>query len=254
MDQQDGNGAGDAGNERLAKKPFTLTPGHRAVRSFVLRQGRFTEAQQRAFDALWPRFGLDYTPADRGGQPRDFDSVFGRSARRVLEIGFGNGEALRFAARQDPTRDYIGIEVHAPGVGRLLNSLGEDGSDHVRLYHHDAVEVLEHEIADASLDEVRIYFPDPWHKKRHNKRRLVQPQFAALLVRKLAPDGRLHLATDWQDYAEQMWDVLDATAGLRNRAGTRGHVPRPDWRPQTHFETRGQRLGHGVWDLLYDRC
>lgn len=254
MDQQDGNGAGGAGNERLAKKPFTLTPGHRAVRSFVLRQGRFTEAQQRAFDALWPRFGLDYTPGDRGGEPRDFDAVFGRSAPRVLEIGFGNGEALRYAARQDPTRDYIGIEVHAPGVGRLLNALGDDGSDHVRVYHHDAVEVLEHEVADASLDEVRIYFPDPWHKKRHNKRRLVQPEFAALLVRKLAADGRLHLATDWQDYAEQMWDVLDATAGLRNRAGVRGHVPRPDWRPQTHFETRGQRLGHGVWDLLYDRC
>ncbi|TKS53371.1 tRNA (guanosine(46)-N7)-methyltransferase TrmB [Luteimonas yindakuii] len=242
------------GNPKLAKKPFTLTPGHRAVRSFVLRQGRFTEAQQRAFDALWPRFGLDYGPADRGGQPLDFDAVFGRSARRVLEIGFGNGEALRFAAQQDPGRDYIGIEVHAPGVGRLLNALGDDGSDHVRLYHHDAVEVLEHEIADGSLDEVRIYFPDPWHKKRHNKRRLVQPEFAALLVRKLAADGRLHLATDWQDYAEQMWDVLDATAGLRNRAGTRGHVPRPEWRPQTHFETRGQRLGHGVWDLLYDRC
>ena len=246
---RDGSGP-DApdGNARLAKKPFTLTPGHRAVRSFVLRQGRFTEAQQRAFDALWPRFGLDYA-----GQPRDFDAVFGRRARRVLEIGFGNGEALRFAARHDPTRDYIGIEVHAPGVGRLLNALAEDDSDHVRLYHHDAVEVLEREIADGSLDEVRIYFPDPWHKKRHNKRRLVQPAFAALLVRKLAADGRLHLATDWQDYAEQMWDVLDATAGLRNRAGARGHVPRPEWRPQTHFETRGQKLGHGVWDLLYDK-
>ncbi|WP_082672441.1 tRNA (guanosine(46)-N7)-methyltransferase TrmB [Luteimonas abyssi] len=233
----------------LAKKPFTVTPGHRAVRSFVLRQGRFTEAQQRAFDALWPRFGLDYA-----GTPRDFDTEFGRRARRVLEIGFGNGEALRFAARQDPDRDHIGIEVHAPGVGRLLNALAEDGSDHVRLYHHDAVEVIEREIADGALDEVRIYFPDPWHKKRHNKRRLVQPAFAALLVRKLAADGRLHLATDWHDYAEHMWDVLDATEGLRNRAGPRGQVPRPAWRPQTHFETRGQRLGHDVWDLLYDRC
>ena len=229
-------------------KPFTVEEGRRRVRSFVLRQGRFTPAQQRAFDALWPRFGLDYT-----GAPRDFDAVFGRTARRVLEIGFGNGEALRFAAARDRERDYIGIEVHAPGVGRLLNALDEDGSDHVRLYHHDAVEVLEHEVADGALDEIRIYFPDPWHKKRHNKRRLLQPAFAALLVKKLAPGGRLHLATDWQDYAEQMWDVLDATPGLRNRAGLRGHVPRPDWRPQTHFETRGQRLGHGVWDLLYDR-
>ncbi|MDV0440679.1 tRNA (guanosine(46)-N7)-methyltransferase TrmB [Xanthomonas sacchari] len=229
-------------------KPFTVEEGHRQVRSFVLRQGRFTPAQQRAFDALWPRFGLDYR-----GQPRDLDATFGRNAPKVLEIGFGNGAALRHAAQHDPSRDYIGIEVHAPGVGRLLNALVEDGADHVRLYHHDAVEVLQHEIADGSLDEVRIYFPDPWHKKRHNKRRLLQPAFAALLVRKLRAGGRLHCATDWADYAEQMWDVLDATPGLVNRAGPRGHVPRPDWRPQTHFETRGQNLGHGVWDLLYDR-
>ena len=229
-------------------KPFTVTEGQRKVRSFVLRQGRFTDAQQRAFDELWPRFGIDYA-----GQPRDFDAVFGRSAPRILEIGFGNGEALRYSAARDPERDHIGIEVHAPGVGRLLNALAEDESGNARLYHHDAVEVLEREIADASLDEIRIYFPDPWHKKRHNKRRLVQPAFAALLVRKLAPGGRLHLATDWHDYAEQMWDVLDATDGIVNRAGERGSVPRPDWRPQTHFETRGQKLGHGVWDLLYDR-
>ena len=229
-------------------KPFTATEGVRKVRSFVLRQGRFTDAQQRAFDELWPRFGLDYA-----GTPRDFDTAFGRGARRILEIGFGNGEALRYSARRDPDRDHIGIEVHAPGVGRLLNALAEDDAKNVRLYHHDAVEVLENEIADGSLDEVRIYFPDPWHKKRHHKRRLVNPGFAALLVRKLAADGRLHLATDWQEYAEQMWDVLDATAGLANAAGPRGHVPRPAWRPQTHFETRGQKLGHGVWDLLYNR-
>ena len=235
------------------RKPFTIEPGHRAVRSFVLRQGRFTPAQQRAFDALWPRFGLEHAPAEPEGVPRDFDAAFGRSAPRVLEIGFGNGEALRFGAAQDPGRDFIGIEVHAPGVGRLLNGLEADGLGNVRVYHHDAVEVLADEIADASLDEVRIYFPDPWHKKRHRKRRLVQPAFAALLARKLAPGGRLHLATDWQDYAEQMWDVLDAEPGLRNRAGPRGHVPRPPWRPQTHFEARGLKLGHGVWDLLYDK-
>lgn len=230
-------------------KPFTSEQGRRQVRSFVLRQGRFSPAQQRAFEQHWPRFGLDFS-----GTPRDFDAVFGRQAARVLEIGFGNGEALRFAAQHDPMRDYIGIEVHAPGVGRLLNALAQDDCDHVRLYHHDAVEVLTREIADGSLDEIRIYFPDPWHKKRHHKRRLLQPEFAKLIAGKLAADGRLHLATDWQDYAEQMWDVLDATPGLRNRAGPRGHVPRPDWRPQTHFETRGQRLGHGVRDLLYDRA
>ncbi|HEY1139822.1 MAG TPA: tRNA (guanosine(46)-N7)-methyltransferase TrmB [Lysobacter sp.] len=233
---------------KLPPKPFTLEEGRRQVRSFVLRQGRFTEAQQRAFDTLWPRYGLDYT-----GTPRDFDAAFGRSAPRVLEIGFGNGEALRYAAQHDKARDLIGIEVHAPGVGRLLNALAQDEAEHVRLYHHDAVEVLRNEIADACLDEIRIYFPDPWHKKRHNKRRLVQPEFANLLVTKLAPGGRLHLATDWQDYAEQMWDVLDATPGLVNRAGPRGSVERPQWRPQTHFETRGQKLGHGVWDLLYDK-
>ena len=229
-------------------KPFTITDGVRKVRSFVLRQGRFTEAQQRAFDDLWPRFGLDYT-----GTLRDFDAAFGRSAKRILEIGFGNGQALRYSARHDPARDHIGIEVHAPGVGRLLNALAEDNTGNVRLYHHDAVEVLQHEIADGTLDEVRIYFPDPWHKKRHHKRRLINDAFAALLVRKLASAGRLHLATDWQDYAEHMWDVLEATAGLSNTAGPRGHVARPSWRPQTHFETRGQNLGHGVWDLLYTR-
>jgi tRNA (guanine-N7-)-methyltransferase len=239
-------------------KPYTATTGPRAIRSFVLRQGRFTPAQQRAFDELWPRFGLDFMPSEKQppesrGKPRDFDEVFGRSAPRVLEIGFGNGDALRFAASQDPARDYIGIEVHAPGVGRLLNALATDGTGHVRLYHHDAVEVLREEIAEGSLDEVRIYFPDPWHKKRHNKRRLIQSEFAALLVSRLRPGGRLHAATDWQDYAEQMWDVLDATPGLANRAGPRGRVPRPDWRPQTHFETRGQKLGHGVWDLVYDK-
>jgi tRNA (guanine-N7-)-methyltransferase len=229
-------------------KPYTVAGGHRAIRSFVLRQGRFTPAQQRAFDELWPLFGLDYA-----GAPRDYDAVFGRSAQRVLEIGFGNGDALRFAAAHDPARDYIGIEVHAPGVGRLLNALHADGAAQVRLYHHDAVEVLRDELAERSLDEIRIYFPDPWHKKRHNKRRLIQPAFAALLASRLRPGGRLHAATDWQDYAEQMWDVLDATPGLRNRAGPRGQVPRPEWRPQTHFETRGQKLGHGVWDLVYDK-
>ena len=234
---------------KVPPKPFTVEPGRRRIRSFVLRQGRFTEAQQRAFDEQWPRFGLDYV-----GTPRDFDAAFGRHAPRIVEIGFGNGEALRFSAALDPVRDHIGIEVHAPGVGRLLNALASDDAKNVRLYHHDAVEVLENEIADGSLDEIRIYFPDPWHKKRHGKRRLVNAQFAALLVRKLATTGRLHLATDWPDYAEQMWDVLDATPGLVNRAGSRGQVPRPAWRPQTHFETRGQRLGHPVFDLIYDRA
>ena len=169
-----------------------------------------------------------------------------------------NWDAVQFALALREF-DIAKHQPHPPGyllyvgLGRLLNALAEDGSDHVRVYHHDAVEVLQHEVVDGSLDEVRIYFPDPWHKKRHNKRRLVQPAFAALIARKLRPGGRLHCATDWEAYAEHMWDVLDATPGLANRAGPRGHVPRPEWRPETHFERRGVKLGHGVWDLLYDR-
>ncbi|MBN8798801.1 MAG: tRNA (guanosine(46)-N7)-methyltransferase TrmB, partial [Stenotrophomonas nitritireducens] len=174
----------DSAGAKAPPKPFTVTEGRREIRSFVLRQGRFTPAQQRAFDERWPRFGIDFN-----GQPRDLAATFGRAAPKVLEIGFGNGAALRHAARFDTSKDYIGIEVHAPGVGRLLNALADDDAGNVKLYHHDAVEVLEKEIADGALDEVRIYFPDPWHKKRHNKRRLVQPAFAALLVRKLRPGG-----------------------------------------------------------------
>ena len=228
-------------------KPFTVEEGRRQVRSFVLRQGRFTPAQQRAFDELWPRFGIDYQ-----GSPRNYDDIFGRSAKRVLEIGFGNGEALRFAAQHDRERDLIGIEVHAPGVGRLLNALAEDGSDHVRLYHHDAVEVLNHEVADGSLDEVRIYFPDPWHKKRHNKRRLIQPEFVKKLAEHLQPGGYIHCATDWQPYAEQMLEVLSAEPLLRNTA--EGYAPKPEYRPLTKFENRGIKLGHGVWDLVFRRA
>jgi tRNA (guanine-N7-)-methyltransferase len=220
----------------------------RSIRSFVLRQGRATPAQRRAFEQHWPRFGLDYR-----GALRDFDAAFGRPAPRVLEIGFGNGEQLAFAAQREPDRDFIGIEVHGPGVGRLLNALAADALDNVRVYQHDAVEVLRHEIADGALAEARIYFPDPWHKKRHHKRRLVNPEFVRMLCAKLAPGGLLHLATDWEDYARQMWEVLDAEPQLENVAGAGQAVPRPDWRRQTHFETRGQRLGHGVWDLLYRR-
>ena len=231
-----------------AQEDDAASPIRRAIRSFVLRQGRLTEAQDRAFEQHWARYGLEPQ-----GTPRDFDAVFGRSADRVLEIGFGNGEALRFAAGNEPARDFIGIEVHRPGVGRLLNALAEDGAGNVRIYNHDAVEVLERDIADASLDEVRIWFPDPWPKKRHHKRRLIQAAFAQLLARKLRPGGLLHLATDWENYAEHMWDVLDADPAFENEAGARGWFARPAWRAETHFEARGLRLGHGVWDLLYRR-
>lgn len=232
----------------MLKKPFTEVPGQRQVRSFVLRQGRLTAGQARALSEQWPRFGVDYT-----GQPRDFAGLFGRAAPLVFEIGFGNGEQLLFACGEEPKKNHVGIEVHAPGVGRLLQGAAAIGASHLRAYCHDAVEVLTHEVGDATLDEVRIYFPDPWHKKRHNKRRLMEPGFAALLARKLKAGGLLHLATDWDSYAAQMLEVCDAEPRLRNRAGAGGRVERPQWRRQTHFEARGLKLGHGVNDLLYDR-
>jgi tRNA (guanine-N7-)-methyltransferase len=223
------------------------SPVMRRIRSFVLREGRMTPAQQRAFDDHWARFGLDYL-----GQPRDLDLTFGRQVPRVLEIGFGNGEALAWASEHDQARDYLGVEVHGPGVGRLMNALAARDAANVRIYKHDAVEVLEREIPAGSLTEVRIWFPDPWHKKRHNKRRLVQPEFVAMLATRMAPGGLLHLATDWQDYAEQMIEVMEAAPAWTNRLGPRAVAPRPDWRIETHFERRGLKLGHGVWDFLYE--
>jgi tRNA (guanine-N7-)-methyltransferase len=219
----------------------------RRIRSFVLRQGRTTTAQQRAFDAHWQRFGLDFR-----GIAREFASAFGRTAPLVLEIGFGNGEQMLHATQAEPARDFIGIEVHRPGVGRLLNGLADAGVDNARIYHHDAVEVLEREIAAHALAEVRIYFPDPWPKKRHNKRRLIQPEFVALLASRTMPGGRLHLATDWADYAEHMRGVLEAAPEWRQHAQHAAST-RPEWRIDTHFERRGMRLGHGVWDFVYER-
>ncbi len=239
----------DASPESADPETKASNSKRRPVRSFVLRQGRFTPAQQRAFAQHWAQFGVDYH-----AQQRDLDTLFGRHAEHVLEIGFGNGEALAFAASAQPERDLIGIEVHRPGVGRALNALADQGITNVRVYCHDAVEVLRNEIAPGALDEVRIFFPDPWHKKRHHKRRLIQPAFVELLVSRLRVGGVLHLATDWADYARQMWDVLDAQPQLNNQAGPGGSVARPPWRPATHFELRGLRLGHGVWDLLYERC
>jgi tRNA (guanine-N7-)-methyltransferase len=220
----------------------------RSIRSFVLRQGRATESQKRAFDLHWPLVGLDYS-----GHPVDFSTVFRRPADIVVEIGFGNGEQLLFGAVHEPERNFIGIEVHSPGVGRALNAVAEAGLGNVRIYRHDAVEVLRDDIADGSLSEVRIYFPDPWHKKRHHKRRLIQPDFITLLCRKLKPGGLLHLASDWQEYVEHMWEVCDNEPELLAKGGPRHCVESPDWRRHTHFETRGRKLGNGVWDLTYTR-
>ena len=219
---------------------------HRAIPSFVLRQGRVTAAQQRALDELLPRYGIPYAL-----QPLDLDRAFGRSAPRFLEIGFGMGETTAQIAAAHPQNDYLGIEVHSPGVGSLLKRIGELGLTNIRIIQHDAVEVIEHMLAPDSLDGAHIFFPDPWPKKRHHKRRLVQPPFVALLVSRLKVDGYVHLATDWFDYAEQMLAVLRAEPALENTAD--GYSPRPAWRPQTKFESRGVKLGHGVWDLVFRR-
>jgi tRNA (guanine-N7-)-methyltransferase len=234
----------------MSQRPIGDVPEHmRRIRSFVLREGRMTPAQQRAFDAHWSRFGIDYR-----GARRDFALDFDRHAPLVLEIGFGNGEALAWGSEHDHARDFLGIEVHGPGVGRLMNTLAERDAGNVRLYRHDAVEVLQHEIAPGTLSEVRIWFPDPWHKKRHNKRRLIQPEFATLLASRMLADGLLHLATDWQPYADHMLEVMEAAPEWRNTRGPREYAEKPAWRIETHFERRGLRLGHGVRDLLYRKA
>ena len=218
----------------------------RGIRSFVLRAGRMGTGQIRALEELGPRFLIPYAAA-----PLNLNTAFGREAPKVLEIGFGMGTATAAIAQAHPETDYLGVEVHTPGVGALLKRMGELDLTNLRIVQHDAVEVLEHMLPNACLDGVHIFFPDPWHKKRHHKRRLIQPAFVALLVRKLKPGGYLHLATDWADYAEQMLAVLSANRDLGNTA--QGYAPRPEYRPLTKFEQRGVRLGHGVWDLIFKR-
>jgi tRNA (guanine-N7-)-methyltransferase len=221
-------------------------PHPRTIRSYVLRAGRMGTGQQRALQELGPRFVLPYAP-----QPLDCTQVFGRAAPVVLEIGFGMGDATAQIAAGRPDTDFIGVEVHTPGVGALLKHIGEKGLTNLRIVQHDAVEVLRDMIAPLSLAGVHIFFPDPWHKKKHHKRRLIQPAFIADLVTHIAPGGYLHCATDWQPYAEQMLEVLSAEPSLRNTA--EGYAPRPDYRPLTKFENRGLKLGHGVWDLVFEK-
>jgi len=220
----------------------------RAIRSFVVRAGRMTVAQQRAWTELWPRYGVE-----TGGEVLDLPGIFGRDAARTLEIGFGNGESLVTLAATHPGRDYLGIEVHRPGVGHLMLRAEELGLANLRAICRDAVEVLQQCIPAGSLDEVLLYFPDPWPKKRHHKRRIVQPAFTTLVASRLRPGGVLRMATDWQPYAEHMLEVASACESLRNASPDSGYAPRPDSRPVTRFERRGQRLGHGVWDLAFSR-
>jgi tRNA (guanine-N7-)-methyltransferase len=219
----------------------------RRIRSYVLRAGRITRAQKHALETLLPRFGIAYAP-----EPLDLDRVFGRRAPRVLEIGFGNGDALVERATQSPEKDFLGVEVHAPGIGHCLLGIEARALTNVRVIAHDAVEVLANQIPAGSLDEVVLLFPDPWPKKRHHKRRIVQPDFAALVVDRLKTGGVFRLATDWAPYAQWMLEVLNATPGLENAAPGAGFVERAA-RADTRFEARGRRLGHGVFDLEYRR-
>lgn len=215
------------------------------IRSFIRRQGRLTPGQEVALDQHWPQYGLepelDY----------DFSQVFGRQAPLIVEIGFGNGDSLAKMAAANPDHDYIGIEVHKPGVGHLLILLTEQGLTNVRVYCHDAIEILEQKIPDHSLAGLHLFFPDPWHKKKHHKRRIVRPSFVDLLNKKLQVGGYFHAATDWQHYAESMLEVLSASEGLKNTSLSQDYCERPDYRPLTKFEQRGLRLGHGVWDLIF---
>ncbi len=221
-------------------------PLRRGIRSFVVRAGRMGSGQVRALADLGPHFVLPF-----GAQCIDFDTAFGRNAPRVLEIGFGMGDATATIAQALPATDFIGVEVHTPGVGALLKRIGEIGLTNLRLIQHDAVEVLAQMIAPDSLAGVHVFFPDPWHKKKHNKRRLIQPAFVRQLAGRIAPGGYLHCATDWQPYAEQMLAVLSAEPLLHNTAA--GYAPRPDYRPLTKFENRGLKLGHGVRDLVFEK-
>jgi tRNA (guanine-N7-)-methyltransferase len=227
---------------------MTDTEHPRTIRSFVTRAGRITDAQVRALEVLWPKYGVEF-----GSDALDGDALFGRHAPRTVEIGFGNGENLARMAAAHPERDYLGIEVHRPGVGRLLLALEDGHLANVRVICHDAVEVLAQQIPQQSLDEVMILFPDPWPKKRHHKRRLVQSSFVELVTERLRLGGIVRMATDWQPYAEEMLAVLTAHPRLRNLAADSTYIPRPAERSATRFEKRGERLGHDVWDLAFER-
>lgn len=224
-------------------------PQPRPIRSYVLRQGRLTLGQSRAFAEYWPRLGVE--AASQAGI--DSQALFGNDRPLVLEIGFGNGEALFASACQTPEQNFLGIEVHGPGVGHLLMCAGEQGLDNLRLMRQDAVKALKEQIRPGALSGIRVFFPDPWHKTKHRKRRLVQAPFLALCAQALARGGLLHLATDWQPYAKQMLRLLEAAEDFANTQPEGGYSPRPEWRPLTRFEQRGQRLGHEVWDLIFQR-
>lgn len=218
----------------------------RPIRSFVKREGRLSNRQSKGLSDGWPRYGVDYT-----GEPLDLAAVFGNTNPVILEIGFGMGQSLREQALANPEQNYLGIEVHGPGVGSLLADCLEENIQNLRIMQHDATEVIANSLGDGCLTGVQIYFPDPWHKKKHHKRRLVQTAFIESLLTKLKAGGFIHMATDWEDYAEQMLEVLSNVPELDNQGEANGYWPNDGRRPLTKFEKRGQRLGHGVWDLLF---
>lgn len=227
--------------------PIDEAPYQRRIRSFVLRQGRLTKGQERALQTAWPQFGIEYA-----AQPLDLNQAFGRSeSKKILEIGFGMGDATAKIAQTLPDYDFLAVEVHTPGVGSLLKLMQEGDIQNIRIIQHDAVEVLQQMLADGSLDGVHIFFPDPWHKKRHHKRRLIQAEFVKLLCSKLKAGAYIHVATDWQEYAEWVLEVLRAEPQLQNTAAD--YAEKPTHRPLTKFENRGLKLGHGVWDLVFRR-
>jgi len=219
---------------------------NRLIRSFVRRQGRMTAAQKQALGLYWSRFGLKLSE-----KPIDLKEVFRRESKIVLEIGFGMGDSLLAMAKANPDKDYIGIEVHLPGVGALLSEMAKEEVENIRIFQDDAVFVLRQSIEDHSLDEINIFFPDPWPKQRHHKRRLIQSHFVELLYRKLKQGGQLHLATDWEDYALQMMAVMSAAKGFKNKLGEGQFIENDSLRPNTKFEKRGNRLGHCIWDLIF---
>jgi len=220
----------------------------RKIRSFVRREGRLTTGQQNALDTLWPKYGIDMSDT-----ALDLGSIFGNEQPVILEIGFGNGDSLAQMAMANPGLNYLGIEVHRPGVGHLLYLIEEQGIENLRIMSEDAVEIIRNQIREQALTGVQLFFPDPWPKKKHHKRRIVQPEFVKLLASRLKPGGFFHLATDWENYAEHMLEVMSAAEDFENSTKEGDFIPRPDTRPLTKFEQRGQRLGHGVWDLLYIR-
>lgn len=221
----------------------------RQIRSFVLRQGRLTKGQELALTKLWPLFGIDYS----ANRIINFAELFGNNHPVTLEIGFGMGASFVEMASQASDENFLGIEVHRPGVGACLMAVEQQSVKNARVMCHDAVEVLQNMVGENTLDKVQIFFPDPWHKAKHNKRRIIQPDFVQLLTAKLKVGGILHLATDWQHYAEHMLEVLQSAPNLTNLAVDNGYIPRPESRPMTKFEKRGLNLGHGVWDLQFRR-